>query len=77
MLGAPSGIGALALDGAVGRRGPVCAFARGAGHLEKTELTKPIAGDARSAGDVGAAGVGCAELAKLKRVETGANYRFR
>lgn len=58
IMGATSGIGALAVAEAVDRGLPVRAFARSADTLEKTELIEPVAGDARSAEDVGAALVG-------------------
>lgn len=54
-MGATSGIGALAVEEAVGRGLPVRAFARSAGSLDKTDLIEPIAGDAGSAEDVSAA----------------------
>ncbi|MFC6637467.1 NAD(P)-dependent oxidoreductase [Sulfitobacter sediminilitoris] len=55
ILGATSGIGALAVDEAIGRGLSVRAFARSAGNLEKTDLIEPFAGDARSAEDIAAA----------------------
>ena len=54
-MGATSGIGALAVDEAVGRGLPVRAFARSAGSFENSDLVDPFAGDARSAEDVSAA----------------------
>ena len=54
-MGATSGIGALAVDEAVGRGLPVRAFARGADRLEKSDLITPVAGDARSPEDVSGA----------------------
>jgi uncharacterized protein YbjT (DUF2867 family) len=54
-MGATSGIGAFALEEAVGRGMPVRAFGRSADTLEKTDLVEPFAGDARSAEDVSAA----------------------
>ncbi len=54
-MGATSGIGALAVEEAVGRGLPVRAFARGADSLEKSDLIEPFAGDARSAEDVSSA----------------------
>lgn len=55
ILGATSGIGALAMTDAVDRGLPVRAFARSADDIEKTDLIEPFAGDARSAQDVSAA----------------------
>ncbi len=55
ILGATSGIGACAVEEAIGRGLPVRAFARGADALERSELIEPFAGDARSAQDVAAA----------------------
>ena len=54
-MGATSGIGALAVEEAVGRGLPVHALARSADSLEKSDLIAPFAGDARSAEDVSAA----------------------
>ena len=54
-MGATSGIGAIALRESVSRGLDVRAFARSADNLEKTDLIEPIAGDARSADDVGKA----------------------
>jgi putative NADH-flavin reductase len=53
-MGATSGIGALAVEEAVGRGLPVRALAR-SNSLEKSDLIAPFAGDARSAEDVSAA----------------------
>ena len=55
IMGATSGIGALAVEEAVGRGLPVRAFARGADKLTSSELVEPVAGDARSADDVAGA----------------------
>ncbi len=55
IMGATSGIGALAVEEAVGRGLGVRGFARSADKLEKTELIDPFAGDARSADDVAGA----------------------
>ncbi|MEQ6250312.1 NAD(P)-binding oxidoreductase [Sulfitobacter sp. HNIBRBA3233] len=52
IMGATSGIGALAVENAVRRGLPVRAFARSADSLETTDLVSPFAGDARSAQDV-------------------------
>jgi uncharacterized protein YbjT (DUF2867 family) len=57
-MGATSGIGAAAVENAVGRGLPIRAFARGADKLDATEGVEPFAGDARSAEDVSAALVG-------------------
>jgi putative NADH-flavin reductase len=54
-MGATSGIGALAVDEAVGRGLPVRAFSRGADSLGTSDLVTPVAGDARSPEDVSAA----------------------
>ncbi len=55
ILGATSGIGAVAVEDAVGRGLSVRAFARSADTLEKTALIDPFVGDARSTEDVTAA----------------------
>jgi uncharacterized protein YbjT (DUF2867 family) len=55
IMGATSGIGAIAVEDAVGRGLCVRAFARSADSLESTDLIEPFAGDARSAEDVAAA----------------------
>ncbi len=55
IIGATSGIGAFAVEEAVGRGLSVRAFARSADNLDKTDLIEPFAGDARSAEDVFAA----------------------
>lgn len=55
IMGATSGIGASALEEAVGRGLPVRAFARHADTLEASALVTPFAGDARSSEDVKAA----------------------
>ena len=55
IIGATSGIGAVAVEDAVGRGLSVRAFARSAYTLEKTDLIDPFAGDARSTEDVSAA----------------------
>ena len=52
IMGATSGIGALALTEAVGRGQPVRAFARSADKLAATDLLDPVQGDARSAEDI-------------------------
>lgn len=52
IMGATSGIGACALDEAVGRGLSVRAFARSAGDLGARDLVETVAGDARSADDV-------------------------
>lgn len=57
-MGATSGIGAIAVEEAVGCGISVRAFARSASSLEKTDLIEPFAGDARSTNDVAAALVG-------------------
>lgn len=54
-MGATSGIGALAVEEAVGRGMRVRAFARSADKLDATDLITPFAGDARSPEDVAAA----------------------
>ena len=51
-MGATSGIGAAALNQAVGRGLPVRAFARSADSLEARHMVEPFAGDARSPEDV-------------------------
>jgi uncharacterized protein YbjT (DUF2867 family) len=58
IMGATSGIGANAMEEAVGRGLCVRAFARSADSLQKTDLIEPFVGDARSAEDVSAALVG-------------------
>lgn len=58
-MGATSGIGALALDEAVGRGLPVRAFGRSADKLDARDLVEARAGDARSAEDVVGALDGC------------------
>ncbi len=55
IMGATSGIGALAVEEAVSRELPVRAFARSADKLEARDLVEPCPGDARSAEDVAAA----------------------
>ena len=55
VIGATSGIGAFAVEEAVGRGLPVRAFARSADKLDATDLIEPFAGNARSAEDVRAA----------------------
>jgi putative NADH-flavin reductase len=55
IIGATSGIGACAVEDAVGRGLSVRAFARSAGTLDATDLVEPFAGDARSPDDVSAA----------------------
>lgn len=55
IMGATSGIGALAVQEAITRGLPVRAFARSAGKIDPTDLITPVAGDARSADDVAAA----------------------
>ncbi|KIN72620.1 NAD(P)-dependent oxidoreductase [Sulfitobacter guttiformis] len=52
IMGATSGIGALAVTDATDRGLPVRAFARSAHKLTATDLLEPFAGDARSAEDV-------------------------
>lgn len=59
IMGATSGIGALALDEAVERGLPVRAFGRSADKLEARDLVEARAGDARSAEDVAGALEGC------------------
>jgi len=58
IIGATSGIGAFAVEEAVGRSLSVRAFARSAKNLDATDLIERFAGDARSAEDVSAALVG-------------------
>ena len=55
IIGATSGIGACAVAEAASRGLPVRAFARSAQTLDRTDLVEPVAGDARSAEDIGAA----------------------
>ncbi|MEM7719687.1 MAG: NAD(P)-binding oxidoreductase [Pseudomonadota bacterium] len=55
IMGATSGIGACAVDEAIGRNLPVRAFARSADQLEPHPLVEPFTGDARNAEDVVAA----------------------
>lgn len=55
IMGATSGIGALAVSEATGRGLPVTAFARGANNLGANDLVTPFAGDALSIDDVTAA----------------------
>ena len=55
VMGATSGIGALAVDEAISRGIPVRAFARSADKLPPRDLLEPVAGDARSEADVTAA----------------------
>lgn len=55
IMGATSGIGALAVEEAASRGLSVRAFARGAAKLETTDLIAPFVGNARSAEDVAAA----------------------
>jgi uncharacterized protein YbjT (DUF2867 family) len=55
VMGATSGIGALAVEEATRRGLPVRAFARGAGEMQATDLVEPFAGDARDPADVGRA----------------------
>lgn len=52
IMGATSGIGALAVDEALARGLPVRAFARGAADMTPRDGLEPFAGDARSAEDV-------------------------
>lgn len=52
IMGATSGIGALAVNEATGRSLPVTAFARSANNLEANDLVTPFAGDALSLQDV-------------------------
>ncbi len=54
-MGATSGIGAFAVEEAVGRGLCVRAFGRSADTLQKTDLVEPFAEDARSVEDVSAA----------------------
>ena len=54
-MGATSGIGALAVEEALGRGLPVRAFARSADQLQARDLMEPFPGDARSAEDVATA----------------------
>jgi len=55
IMGATSGIGALAVKEAVARGLPVRAFARGAGDMTPGDLLTPCPGDARAPEDVSAA----------------------
>lgn len=55
IMGATSGIGALAVKEAVGRGLPVRAFARSAADMSPDPLVTPVPGDARSRDDVRAA----------------------
>lgn len=55
IMGATSGIGALAVSEATGRGLPVIAFAQGANNLGANDLVTPFAGDALSIDDVTAA----------------------
>lgn len=55
IMGATSGIGALAVSEAVERGLPVRAFARSADRIDPTDLLDPFKGDARSSEDVSAA----------------------
>lgn len=55
IMGATSGIGALAVNEAVERGLPVRAFSRSADKLVKSDLMEPFQGDARSAEDIAAA----------------------
>ncbi|MEM9009982.1 MAG: NAD(P)-binding oxidoreductase [Pseudomonadota bacterium] len=55
VMGATSGIGALAVEEAIGRGLPVRAFARGADQLAPRDLLEPVAGDARRPEDIAAA----------------------
>lgn len=61
IMGATSGIGAYAVEEAIGRGIPVRAFARSADSLEVRDLVQPFPGDALSAEDVASAvaGVRC------------------
>jgi len=54
-MGGTSGIGARVVDEAAQRGIPVRAFARSAGEMAEREHVEPVAGDARSPDDVGAA----------------------
>ena len=58
IMGATSGIGAYAVEEAIGRGIPVRAFARSADSLEAHDLVEPFPGDALSAEDVSSAVVG-------------------
>jgi putative NADH-flavin reductase len=55
VMGATSGIGALAIQECAERGIPARAFARGAGRLDATEFVEPFPGDARSLEDVAGA----------------------
>ncbi|MEM7723289.1 MAG: NAD(P)-binding oxidoreductase [Pseudomonadota bacterium] len=55
IMGATSGIGAMAVAEASSRGLRVRAFARSADKLDATDLIEPVAGDARSTDDVSAA----------------------
>lgn len=52
IMGATSGIGAMAVEEAVSRNLPVRAFARSADSLRASDLLEPFVGDARSSDDV-------------------------
>lgn len=52
VLGATSGIGALAVDAALKRGVPVRGFARGAGNLPMRDGLEPVVGDARNRDDL-------------------------
>ena len=58
IMGATSGIGAYAVEEAIGRGIPVRAFARSADSLERSDLLEPYPGDALSVEDVSSAVAG-------------------